>query len=71
MGEQALVALALALPVVAVTAATQYSEYIGQFHAVQNCIAARNLFEELGEIERLERSAFSLALTSWVTTQPL
>ena len=33
-----------------VTAATQYSEYIGQFHAVQNCIAARNLFEELGEI---------------------
>ena len=33
-----------------VTAATQYSEYIGQFHAVQNCMAARNLFEELGEI---------------------
>ena len=33
-----------------VTAATQYSEYIGQFHALQNIMAARNMLEELGPV---------------------
>ena len=33
-----------------VTAATNYSEYIGQFHALQNIMAARNMLEELGPV---------------------
>jgi len=33
-----------------VTAATNYSEYIGQFHASQNVMAARIMLEELGPI---------------------
>ena len=33
-----------------VTAATNYSEYIGQFRALQNIMAARNMLEELGPV---------------------
>eukprot|EP01048_Picozoa_sp_COSAG05_P031990 COSAG05_NODE_11993_length_487_cov_10.386598_1_plen_89_part_00 len=33
-----------------VTAATNYSEYIGQFYAAQNVMAARVMLEELGPL---------------------